>query len=171
MTTTTKQAAPTADGLEAQAQERLAEWWRRADRPPFYPASTDDVVELMRALEYEATVKTVVEFIDKGYIPPPVERDGRLKWAAADITAFAVALEFRRRWQKFSPIHNPKKSSSQRGREIAESQGIAAGVFHDLDRFTEEDLLLLMVEADDRNIREAFMTALQCKREGNPHDD
>jgi hypothetical protein len=49
------------------------------------------------------------------------------------------------------------------GQEIAEAKGIADGVFHDIDNYTVEDLLLLMVKADDVRMREAIHVALKIK--------
>ena len=160
-----EQAAYSAEALEVRAREAIADWWRRADRPPCYPATSADVVALLAGVEYEVTDATVHEFIDEGWILMPVRRGGKFQWTAMDVCKFAAALEQRRRWQKFSRLHVAKKSGFQRGREIAEAQGISGGVCKDLERYTFEDLLLLLVEFDDRQLREAVYTAYQCKLE------
>ncbi len=73
MTATTVDNA-TEPTLDALSRERLSEWWRRADRPPSYPAFDQDVVELVRSVEYEVTVETIDEFIDNGYIEREISR-------------------------------------------------------------------------------------------------
>ena len=162
-TTKTEQFSRT--DLENIAKERIGEWLRRADVLPNFPLQNREVVEVLRAIDYELSVATIGEFLDAGYLAPPANRSGRFYWTATDIMHFAMALEARERWQKFSPIHDCKKSAARRGRELAEQNGQAESVFSDIERYTLEDLILYLCRADDRRVRDQIREAVLIKLE------
>lgn len=146
---------------EPKAAEAVAPFWTNADIHPGYPASTSTVVKLMAEAEYDCTADTVAEFLRKGYLTVPT-RDGQLKWRASDIAAFATALESRRRWRWDSKMHAAKWTAFEVQLHMARAAGFDHP-FDDLDKNTVEDLLLLMVKADQEHIRQGIRVLLAIK--------
>jgi hypothetical protein len=147
---------------EATAARKIAGWWEHADIHEAYPASTETVVSLLRGLQYEVDEKVAAEFIRKGYITEPPKRGNLHKWRAQDIIGLATALEGRHRWQRGATVHSHKWSAMELRQHAAEAED-RPSAFDDLDHHTCEDLLFLMVTADDASVREAIRVALFVK--------
>lgn len=156
----------TAIAVEAQARMRIAGWWERAGLEPTYPCGTETAISLLTAVEYRVDPETIARYIASGYIPGPGRAEsGAMEWLAIDIAQLGFALEFRREWQAFSPLHDAKKSTYERGREQAERVGLADQACRDIDRYSVEDLLLLLRTADTQALRDALYVALRIKLE------
>jgi hypothetical protein len=163
---TTAEAMAVITAGEQAATKKLEPWWHAADVHTNYPATTGDVVALLRSQEYDCSEATICEFIDAGHIQQPGRKGGRMIWWALDILGLAGALEFRRRWLPFSKLHDWKKSNFSLSLEQAEAAGRSKkSVFEDLADFSIDDLLLLMVRADDRVARECFFESIKIKME------
>lgn len=147
---------------ESKAAESIAPFWTNADIHPGYPASTATVVKLMSEAEYECTADTVAEFLRKGYLTGLPTRDGQFKWRASDIAAFATGLESRRRWRWDSKMHAAKWCAFEIQYHMARAAGLDHP-FEDLDKCTVEDLLLLIVKADQEHIRQGIRLILAIK--------
>lgn len=150
---------------EKAAAEAVAPFWQNAGLQPSYPASTATVVKLMADAEYEVTADTVAEFLRKGYLDGVPTHNGQHKWRASDIAAFATGLETRRRWRWDSTMHAAKWCSFEIQLHMARTAGFDHP-FDDLDKSTVEDLLLLMVEADQKELRQGIRLLLSLKLRG-----
>ena len=155
--------------LEALCREKLAGTWNRADVLPTYPACTATVCEILSAIDYAVDPLTVELCIKAGYLPEPLRRQGSLRWTATDIVRLQTTLETRRRWAALSELHRQKLSCYERMVELAIACGPdeAAKIAADENKFTTEDLLLMLVAADDRNERLALFAALRRRLESN----
>lgn len=156
---------PAAVAVEALARERLAEWWNRADRDCQYPATDDDAVALCRAVEYAIDREALVRFIDVGAFDGVSVTDRQRKWSATDITRLACFLECRRAWRHGSELHRAKKTAYELALENFRVTGEAHELFNDLERFDLRALLLMLLESDSRQQREALFVAIQIKLE------
>ncbi len=154
-----------AAAVETLARQKLAEWWRRADRTESYPATDADAVALCRAVEFEIDQESLVRFIDVGAFEEPSVNDGRRAWSATAITLLACFLECRRAWQPGSGLHRAKKTPYELALENCRSTGEGHALFHDLETYDLRALLLMLVESDNRQQREALSVALQIKLE------
>src|SRR5262249_16331470 len=103
---------------------------------------------------------TVAEFQRKGYIPA-LDGDG---WDHEQIHRFMGALEARRRWQSGSPIHRCKKSAAQLDFETAQRESNQE-YLKDLDKYTLEDLLVMLTTGEPLGLRECFLVAVRQKLE------
>jgi hypothetical protein len=148
---------------EALNRERLEDWWERIGEEPAYPASTETVLRLLDAVEYRVSNAVFHDYRTNNLIVCPARPNGCYEWSASEIVSFARALEARRQWKPFSTLHDHKKTEFQRAKEMADKLGVPP--MNDIANRSAEDLLLLMVESDDRGAREAIYTALQWKRE------
>lgn len=120
------------------------------------------VVQMMRAAGYACTLNTLREFISKRYISPPTDMDA---WDSVYVWTLANALESRRRWQPTpNPRHDVKKSVAR----LEIERQVAAGepAIADIDQYTVEDLLIQLVNCDQRGIREALYEAVKLKLDG-----
>jgi hypothetical protein len=152
--------------LETVSRQKLAAWWNRANRPAFYPASDDDAVALVRSVEYSITREELVRFIDVGAFQSPRMREGRREWSATEIVCLATFLECRRGWMPNSELHDSKKTPYERELERYRASGEAHELFNDLEKYDLRALLLMLVEAENRQQREALSVALQIKLQG-----
>jgi hypothetical protein len=149
---------------EDATAERIAGWWMQADILPHYPCSSDTAIELLRGQEFDVNADTIHSYIDDSRIPSPMRKAGRLAWYAIDLMLLAGVLEYNRKWMPFSKRHDWKKSEFARSIEQAKAAGKSpASVFEDLKTFSVADLLLMMVNADDKTAREIMYEALKLK--------
>lgn len=151
--------------LEHVARQRIAEWWNRADRDADYPASDEDAAALCRAVEYSIDRESLVRFIDVGAFDSVAVADGERKWSATDIARLATFLECRRAWMPGSELHRAKKTPYEIAHENFRATGQGHELFADLEVYDLRALLLLLVESDNRQQREALYVALQIKLE------
>lgn len=147
--------------LEQHSQERIAEWWRRADELPHYPCSTDVAVRLVHSVEYDIDVEKVLRYIQDGLFDGPPMRNGRRCWTATDIVRLASLLEYRREWRPLSPLHDAKKSQFQRILEQAQASGVA--VRDDLHMFDIRGLLAMMAECETPAMRAGLSEVILAK--------
>lgn len=124
------------------------------ERESWTPAEAAD---LLRRLEYECTPATIGEFIRKGYFGP--ENDQAL--SPTDVFCLVQAMDSRRRWKATPSRHDPKKSGARLLLERQRAEGLE--VFHDLDEFTLEDLLLRLVGTTDHATREVLYEGIVAK--------
>jgi hypothetical protein len=151
------------EALETSARERLAPMWRNAGRKVevSYPVSTDQVLAMLRACDYRATMEGIVQLVSEGAILVPVVA-GRPRWAATDVLNLVGHLEHRRAWKWPSRFHAWKFSQLERLQAEAETAGKST-CFDDLHRFDIESLLRLQVEAEKPSTREALGTVILAK--------
>ena len=160
--TLTGEAAATVEHLSRQ---RISQWWIRADRQPSYPCDDGDAVELCRAVEYVIDPESFVRFWNVGAFDGVAISEGRRNWSAADIVRLACFLECRRAWQPGSELHRAKKTPYEIALENFRATGEAHEFFTDLETYDLRALLLMLVEADNRQMREALKVAIEIKLE------
>ena len=158
----TGQAAATVEHLSRQ---RIAEWWERANLHANYPAADGDAVALCRAVDYVIDPESFVRFNDVGAFGGVSVSDGRRCWSATDIVRLATFLECRRAWQPGSELHRAKKTPYEIALENFRATGESHELFHDLETYDLRALLLMLVEADNRQMREALKVAIEIKLE------
>ncbi len=125
---------------------------------PFREAySPFDAAELARAHEYGCSPGTITEFIRKGYFGP-VDPEAL---SPADVYCLFAALEARRRWQPCPSRHDAKKTGIRLAIEQLQADGTAP--LHDLDDHSLVDLLLQLVQSDNRPLRELLYESLRLK--------
>ena len=161
----TSLAGPAALELELICRQRIAHWWERAGMTPSYPAADGEVVRLCQAVEYTIDSESFVRFWNVGAFDGVAISEGRRNWSATDIVRLATFLESRRDWQPGSELHRAKKTSYEIALENFRATGEAHELFHDLERFDLRSLLLMLVESDHRQLREALKVAIEIKLE------
>ncbi len=159
-------AGPAAANLEAASRAKLAGWWQRLGREPEYPTDDETAVELCRAIEYAITREELAQFCDvQAFDVVPETRNGSREWNATSIVALACFLECRRAWMPHSELHDSKKTPYERELERFRATGESHELFNDLERYDLRALLLMLVEADARQQREALKVAIEIKLE------
>jgi hypothetical protein len=155
------------EAFEAETQTKLQIWWERAGiERPVYPVSTDALVEMLVANEYDVTAELLGQFIQTKqlHIAPPNDA-GRWLWDATSICRLLGLLEMQRRWLPRSPIHAHKKSDTVRGLEEARHMGHDAQIESMVAPFSYPLLAALLADSDDKAEREdlyaLLMAALQ----------
>ncbi len=151
--------------MEHLARQRIAEWWNRADQQVSYPATDGEAVALCRAVDYTITGEELVRFFDVGAFDAVSVSHGSRNWSATDIVRLACFLECRRAWKAGSELHRAKKTTYEIALEHFRATGEAHEFFSDLESYDLRALLLLLVEADNRQQREALKVALEIKLE------
>jgi hypothetical protein len=120
----------------------------------------DGVAALLRSCGYDCTPGVVAEFVRKSYISEPEV------WTAPYVHALTAALECRRRWLPTPNVyHDPKKSAQRLEIERLQNEGVNPPI-DDLDQHTVEDLLIQLVQHDQRHVREALYECLRFKLDG-----
>ncbi|MBB01566.1 MAG: hypothetical protein CMJ47_02860 [Planctomyces sp.] len=147
-----------------QHQERLCRLIESTGLMPDWPVDDETVVEIFDHLEYVVDLEKIHIYLAAGYITPPAIVAGKRSWTLKDFIELQVALEMRRQWRAFSKFHDPKKSHWQLEKERAEAAGDQK-FFSDIDRYSVEDLILYLTQADERYVREAIGLALKTKLE------
>lgn len=151
--------------IEHLSRQRIAEWWNRAERHEFYPASDQDAAELCRSVDYAIDLESLVRFIDVDAFDGVSVSDGTRKWSATDIVRLACFLECRRAWKTGSELHRAKKTTYELALEHFRATGEAHELFNDLETYDLRALLLMLTEADNRQQREALKVAIELKLE------
>ena len=161
-TTLTGQDAAT---LEHQCRQRIAGWWDRIERQPSYPVIDGDAVALCAGVEYVIDGESLVRFLDVGAFNGVSVSHGRRNWSAIDIVRLATFLECRRDWKPGSELHRAKKTAYEVALENLRATGESHEFFNDLERYDLRALLLMLVEGDNRQQREALKVAIEIKLE------
>ena len=151
--------------LEHVCRQRISQWWERAGLEPSYPVCDGDVIALCRAVEYTIDAESFVRFWTVGAFFGVAISDGRRNWSAMDVVRLATFLECRRAWQPGSELHRAKKTAYEIALENFRASGEAHELFNDLERYDLRALLLMLVEADNRQQREALKVSLEIKLE------
>ena len=146
----------------AESEARLAPLWRAADVLPFYPCTTENVVELLRqGGGFDVSVELLEGWIRSGMVPDCKLRQGRFAWTATNILTAAIQADTWRRWIALDPRHLSKLTAV----ELAESQANAAGstVFSDLGTFDVNAFIQVLSRCNDPDVRHTFAVALKSK--------
>ncbi|MCX7421339.1 MAG: hypothetical protein NT013_17595 [Planctomycetia bacterium] len=151
--------------LEHLSRRRISAWWTRAGLTESYPAADGEIIRLCQAVEYAITGEEMVRFIGIGAFDGVSVSHGRRNWSATDIVRLATFLECRRQWQPGSEIHRAKKTAYETALETLRATGESHEFFTDLEHFDLRALMLMLVEADNRQQREALYVAVQIKLE------
>ena len=152
--------------LELVCRQRISLWWIRADLEPSFPIRDGDVAALLQAVEYAIDDESLARFLIAGQFGDVAISESRRWWSGTDVVRLATFLEARRAWQPGSELHRAKKTHYELALEHCRETGEAHELFNDLERFDLRSLLLLMTEADARQMREALFVAIQIKMEG-----
>lgn len=116
-----------------------------------------EVAAYLSSLDYDANPGTVGEFIRKGYFICPDATALQVQ----DLYSLQLSLEARRRWKRAPSIHDMKKSAMR-----LRIEGTPGGdPVYDLD-LTLEDLLLLIVQEQQPQMREALYECARLKLQG-----
>ena len=160
----TQQQLDEMTAAEVSATEKISGWWKTADIHPVYPATTELVVSLLFGMQYAVDLAVIHKAIDQNWLFHPIRKAGRFEWYACDILAMGQSLETRRLWKPLSRLHDWKKSEYQKSLQAAEAAGKdPRTVIVDLDKFSVEDLLLLMVQCNHQKAREMFYESIKIK--------
>ena len=151
--------------LEHECRSRISMWWGRAGLTESYPAADGEVVRLLQGVEYVIANESLARFLIDGQFGGIAIIEGRRNWSATDVVRLASFLESRRDWLPGSTLHAAKRTSYETALENHRAVGLQHPLFHDLDRFDLKSLLLLMTEADSRQMREALYVGIQLKLE------
>ena len=158
-------SGPATVALEHVCRQRISQWWERAGLTTSYPAADGEALRLVQAVEYVIDPESFVRFWNVGAFDGVAISEGRRNWSATDIVRLATFLESRRDWQPESELHRAKKTSYELALENYRRTGKAHELFHDLETYDLRALLLMLVEADNRQQREALFIAVQIKME------
>jgi hypothetical protein len=141
----------------------LAPMWRIAGIHEHYPCSSATVVELLVKNEFDISHDLLTQYLTDRVVPSPENIGGNLSWDASKIWLLVKALDFRRRWKKFSYIHRAKRSEYEKLQELAELNEYST-CFADLDLWDIGALLGLLHEPGcDLGARQAIANALKQK--------
>lgn len=149
---------PNVEGppLSPSDERIIADFCRQCDLPERDAYTSLEVVQLCQGMEYDCDEDTLQEFDEKGYCEKPPG-----PWTPRRIRFLIANLESRRRWQKQSRLHDPKKSLHRLRLEALDASEPHPAA--DIDKYTLEDLLLWLAKTDDRNIREGLYEAAKIK--------
>ncbi len=162
MTTTTHPDMNQALGNEDACIERLAPVWKAADVLPFYPCSTENVVELLRqGGGFDVSAELLESWCRSGMVCDCKLRQGQFAWTAQNILTAMIQADTWRRWIALDPRHLSKLTAV----ELAEAQANAAGssVFSDLGTFDVNAFIEVLSRCGDANVRATFGIALKTK--------
>ena len=149
-------------GDEGQCAAKLAHFWRAADMHSHYPASTADVVELLRAGGgFDVSIELLEEWARRGMVPDVKLRAGQFAWTPQNILTAAIQADTWRRWIPLDPKHIHKLSAV----ELVEAQANAAGetAFTDADTFDVNAFVEILARCDNHDLRQTFAVALKTK--------
>ena len=157
-----QQQERTRENHEEECREFLS---RKFGIEADYPTSTANVIKLLTNAEYLVDVAAINDLMARERIIPPKMRAGRREWLAMDVVELLAQLEHDRRWMPLSPKHHHKLTRWELHRQLA-AAGQAPPVFTDIEKFSIEELLRLMIEAEQREVREMLWTAINIKLDG-----
>ena len=145
---------------EAHSQRLIATWLDRAGLPTdgtAWPLSLEDAAQLLtEGGEYSISPDQLRELGERGQVP-------RIEsWDAKDVMSAACALEARRQWKPVPSTHDPKKPNEWQAYETNLTngpEGIRA-MRHQLKAFDLRTAMTLLVEADNRHMRERLFATV-----------
>lgn len=155
MTDAIQQSLPPKMTDEAANRERIAEWMRRADVLPNLPLSDREVIETLRAIEYDPTTDRLERFCRQTPALAPQVKAGQRRWNATSIVGLASWLECRRLWLP-GQIHLAKKSSFELEREHG-------ATVDDLALFDVEDIIRMAMNAEEKSTLIGLLIGLEAK--------
>ncbi|MFN0199328.1 MAG: hypothetical protein ACKVT0_21470 [Planctomycetaceae bacterium] len=167
MTATTNQSQVDTPNLtetigdESTCILKLAAMWQAADILPAYPATTETVVELLRANGFDASIGILENWIRSGMVPGVQIRAGRFHWSAQNILTASIHCNTWKRWIPLHPKHIHKMSAI----ELAEAQAGKVGetAFTDLDTFDVQAFTVMIERCDDHQLRHVLAVGLRSK--------
>jgi len=133
----------------------LVEWRRRAviDDAETWP--DDEVIEIARGIEYDATPERLERFCEQTPQAAADVLSNRRHWSATSIVAFVSWLEAKRWWLP-GEIHRVKKY----GVEVDADNGLVAD---DIDAFAAEDIIRFLAMELDGAVRMGLAICLEKK--------
>ncbi len=146
---------------ERQSADLVAAWLDKAGLPTdgaAWPLDTESAGELLRAGEYDVGDGELDRLGELRQIPKLAQ------WHAKDVLAAAAALECRRQWQLTPSVHDPKKTSTRLALEQFIAAENVASLVAQLQK-NGHDLrlaLVLLVESENRQMRETLLTTIQA---------
>lgn len=123
------------------------------------PVDTDDAAAILRdGGQYDVDADELRDLGRRGQVPAIAS------WDAKDLLAAAAALEGRRQWRATPSVHDPKKTETRLALEscIAAGREGLAELREQLDRYDLRLALVLMTEADSRQIRERLLSTVEA---------
>lgn len=149
-------------GLE-EAREKLRHLFAEAGLEFREPWTSAEAAKILRTLGYQAPNAIIGELTRKSYVG--IENPKAID--AAEMFAVLIAMESRKRWAPYpNARHDVKKSQARLAVEKLQAEGTDEPI-NDLDRYTTEDLLLSICNADARWLRENLFEALRLKLLGS----
>jgi hypothetical protein len=118
--------------------------------------STREVVELLDKLEYRIDTATVARFCRLKYIGQVVDAT----FNHEQVHRLLAALEVRRYWQPGSRVHQGKFSAAE---QEYHKFGGDPGYLRELSIHSLEDLLLMLVAENNRQLRECLLVSIKHK--------
>ena len=155
MTDAIQQALPPKMLDESANRERIAEWLRRGDVPPHFPLNDREVIETLRAIEYDATLERAERFCRQTPGMAPEIKGSKRRWNATAVVGFASWMECRRLWLP-GQIHLAKKSSFELEREHG-------ATVNDLALFDVEDIIRMAMNAEEKSTLIGLLIGLEEK--------
>jgi len=147
---------------DADCAERLAPMWNAADIHSGYPASTDTVVELLRAGGgFDVSVELLEEWARRGMVPGCRLRSGRFAWTPVNIVTAAIQADCWRRFIPLDPRHVHRLTAVELAEAMAQAEGSTA--FTDLDVFDCNAFVEILARCSDHDMRSTFAVALKTK--------
>lgn len=149
---------PVTAEFEQAAELALARsgWFARAGVPTF-PLSKRAVIHLLRVGgEYDVDAARLDDLVARGVVTPP---DGGA-WSAGDVVQAGAVLEARRQWAATPSLHDAKKHPALLALEQAAAADTLAECLDGSPRLDARHLLVLLVEADNREMREKLLAGV-----------
>lgn len=145
---------------ERQSAELVRRWLDAVGLPPdCWPVDTDDAATILRdGGEYAIDADELRDLGRRGQVPQ-IE-----SWDARDVLTAACALEARRQWRPSPTVHDQKKTDTRLAIEscIAAGRAGLADLREQLARYDLRLALVLMAEADNRQLRERLLSTIEA---------
>lgn len=149
-------------GDETKCEERLDPLWKLADEIGCYPASTADVVCVLRkGGGFDVSLELLENWVRSGMVPNVSMKAGQWGWSSQNVVVAATHAETWRRWIILAPRHIHKLTAM----ELMEAEANAAGstAFTDGDTFDVNAFVEVLSRCEDSDMRHAFAVALKTK--------
>lgn len=149
-------------GTSDTCEERLDPLWKLADEIPAYPASTSDVVCVLRkGGGFDVSTELLEGWIRSGMVPDVELKSGQFAWNAQNIVVSATHAET---WRRFIPM-DPRHIHKLTAIELLEAEANAAGstAFKDTDTFDVNAFVEVLSRCDDSKMRHTFAVAFKTK--------
>ena len=147
---------------ESECADRLAPMWTRGDIIPCWPATTADVVELLRAGGgFDVTPELLDTWARSQQVGLVKIHGGRFSWQPSNVLRACALCDASRRWIPMHPQHVSKVSAA----ELAELQAAAVGqsIFTDMDTVDFRSLIGVIANTNDAGLRNVLCVALRSK--------